>query len=428
MAFWDFFKPSKNKLYQAVYQYWVSSGVANVMPDNFDSYIENGYSGNADVYSIINRIDNMRKQAPLILKRKLADGESERVYDHDLLRYAEKVNAQTTTDEFITQFLIFRLSLGNMFIYHPKLKTGMDKGKPTELYAMPVNDVEIIMGDWMNPVKGYRIEGSANPFFEYNEVYHSKMFDPAWNKKQSLYGMSPLRAAARIVSKQNEAEQTQLKQFENQGAPYALYRDSTDAMTNRLTDEQRAGMSKKIKKHGANSETRGLPLILKDKYGVLDLGKTITDLNIIESSKDGRKVLLNVYGMPSTLFGIENATYNNISTARKAAWTDCIQPNLKEVANALNETTINSYEPYREDGLFWTFDYSQIEELQDEMKTRVEWMKLAKWTPNEIRKATGQTPIDDPLMDQPVFATNDMFLSDLSGGMDEDKNFVDYER
>lgn len=422
----NFIKPSKNKLMQAVYQYWVSSGVANVMPDNFDSYIEQGYSSNADVYSIISRIDNMRKQAPLVLKRRLPDGSDEIVTDHELLRYAEKVNRHTTTDEFISQFLIFRLVLGNIFIYHPNIRTGINKGKPADLHVMPVNDVEILMGDWMNPVKGYRLEGSAQPIFDPDEVYHSKMFDPAWYKRQSLYGLSPLRAAARIVSKQNESEITQLKQFENQGAPYALYRDSTGNAMDRLTDKQRGDITKQIKKHG-KGENRGLPLVLKDKYGVLNLGQTITDMNLIESSKDGLVRLCNIYGIPPELFGVGKTIYNNVKEAKKSAWTHCIQPNLTEVANAFNEMTINHVDEYFSTGLYWDFDYSQIEELQQEMKDKVDWMIKARWTPNEIRQATGKEPIDDELMDQPIFSTNEMFLSDL-GSIDGAKDFIDYQK
>ena len=427
MGLTDFFlNKIAQKLNQAVYQYWVSSGVANVMPNNFDAYLEQGYLTNADVYSIITRIDNMRKQAPLVLRRDLGYGESEQVFDHELLRFTKKVNPQTTIDEFITQYLIFRLVLGNFFCYHPKLSTGANKGKPTELHAMPVNEVEILMGDWMHPVKGYRIEGSQNPIFEVDEVYHSKLFNPNWHREESLYGMSPLRAAAKIVSKQNENETTQLKQFQNQGAPYIMYRDTTGNPMDRMTDVQREGLIKEVKKSSSASR-RGLPLVLKEKYGVINLGQTLADLRVIESSKDGRRVLCNVYGFPVDLMNDpDGSTYNNKTTARKSAWTDCIQPNLKTFSDLMNECTILGVEQYEKDGLYWDFDYSTVEELQDEMKTRVEWMKAARWTANEIRVATGKEPIVDPKMDEPVFNMGEMFLSDLSGGVDEIDN-SDYE-
>lgn len=425
MAFFDFLKPTKNKLQQAIYQYWVSNGIANIMPDDFDSYMEQGYSTNADVYSIIQRIDAMRKQAPLKLYKYNADGEKEEVTNHELSKFAEKVNKHTTTDDYISQFLIYRLILGNIFSYYPKYQTGINKGKTAEIHVMPSTDVEILMGDWMNPVSGYKLENSIKPKFEVTEVYHSKMFDPAWNDKKSMYGMSPLRAAARIVSKQNESEITQLKQFQNQGAPYVMFRKGSSQPQMRMTETQQSDIIKQVKK-ASNSDNRGLPLVLKDEYGILNLGQTIADLNILESSKAGLITLCNIYGMPPDLFGAGERTYNNVREAKKAAWTQCLQPNLKEVSNALNEMTINNYEQYVNEGLYWAFDYSQVEELQQEMKDKVVWMNQAKWTPNEIRQATGLKPIDNELMDQPIFAMGDVFLSDM-GGIDGDKNFEDYE-
>ena len=60
----------RKKLYSALYQYEIHNGQANIMPDNPNSYLENGYVGNSSVYSIISRIDNMRKQLPDRLPEK----------------------------------------------------------------------------------------------------------------------------------------------------------------------------------------------------------------------------------------------------------------------------------------------------------------------------------------------------------------------
>lgn len=425
MAFFDFLKPNLNKLHQAVYQYWVSSGVANMIPNTFSGYMTNGYTTNADVYSIISRVDAMRKQAILRLYQYDSKGEKKEVTNHEILKFAEKVNKQTTTDDYISQFLIFRLVLGNIFSYYPKYLTGVNKGKTAEIHIMPSSDVEIIMGNWMEPVKGYKLRNSIKPFFELSEVYHSKMFNPLWHDEQSLYGMSPLRAAATLVSKQNEADLTQLKQFENQGAPYVLFREGSGTSPQlNMTDQQRDAITKQVK-NASSSKNRGLPLVLKEKFGVLKLGQTVADMAIIESSRDGLSRLCNIYGMPPELFGIGNPTFNNIKEARKAAWVQCIKPNLKEVANALNEMLIYSYQPYVDQGLFWEFDYSDIEELQADMASKVEWMSKAKWTPNEIRQATGVDAIENEYMDQPTFAMGDVFLNDL--GMGGDANFEDYE-
>jgi len=79
---------------------------------------------------------------------------------------------------------------------------------------------------------------------------------------------------------------------------------------------------------------------------------------------------------------------------------------------------------------FFAFDYSEIEELQEGMEIKVNWMNQARWTGNEIRQATGKQPIEDDLMNEPVIPMGSSHLSDYSGGdlIDQSaKSFEDYK-
>ena len=176
------------------------------------------------------------------------------VITHELLTFLERVNKDTFTDDFITAHLVYLLTIGEFFVYKPQLITGPNKGKVPEIFELPSNDIEIIEGSMFQPVKGYKVEGNYNVMFEPNEVYHSKLFNPNAKNERSLHGLSPLRAAARTVSKLNQIELTELKQFENQSPPYVLFKEiantgnGIDANPNRLTDPQRAEIIKEIKK------------------------------------------------------------------------------------------------------------------------------------------------------------------------------------
>lgn len=424
----------RKKLYSALYQYEIHNGQANIMPDNPNSYLENGYVGNSSVYSIISRIDNMRKQAYLKLYKKNENGEYDEVLkDHELLRFIDKVNDTTYTDDFITAHLVYLLSIGEFFVYKPMLMTGANKGKVPELFELPSSEVEIIEGTLFNPVRGYKIEGNNNIEFDVDEVYHSKLFNPLWKDEGSLHGLSPLRAAAKKVSKLNQIEITELRQLDNQGPPYILFKDvansgsSIDMNANRMTDPQRAEIIKEIK-NSSSEKTRGLPLVTKDKMGKLDLGGVLKDMNTIESSNEGVIALCSLYGFPPELMGYGQKTYNNMGTARKSAWTDCIMPNMERVEQTLNACLINGIEAFQD--YQFKFDYSDVEELQEGIEVKVDWMRQARWTGNEIRQATGKGIIDNPLMDEPVLPMGDGFLSDY-GGEDlvnqDGKDFGDYK-
>lgn len=423
MALFDNFIKNKlkNLLSQSVYEYWIHSGVVNAVPDIPEEYIKQGYSGNTTVYSIINRIDAMRKQATL----KLYDANGKEVTNHELLKYLDKVNDQLSTNDFITQLFIYWLTIGEFFVYKLAPDTGLNKGKVQELHMLPSGDVEIIEGTIFEPIRGYRIEGNYNIELPYSLVYQGKKFNPNWNEERTLHGMSPLRAAAKTLSKLNQIEVTETKQFENQGAPYILFKESSgDSMQNRMTDQQRDEVIKNVK-NAAKENNRGLPLVLKDKFGKLDLGQKLADMTVIESSNSGVIALCAVYGFPPELLGYGQKTYSNMATARKAAWTDCIIPNLVTVSETLNECLINNVPDYK--GLYFGFDYSEIEELQEGMDLKVTWMNAAGWSGNEVRQATGKQRIDNPLMDEPRIPMGVTFLSDYGAPLDEGaKDFGDY--
>lgn len=430
MALFDIFKSktsAKSLIQQALYEYKIHSGNVNNIPDDPDAYIKQGYSANTTVYSIVSRIDAMRKQAKLVLK----DQAGNVVEKHELLKFRDRFNKSLTTNDAITQMLIYKLIIGEWFVYKMAPDVGANKGKVIELHILPANDVEIIEGTIFDPVRGYRIEGNYQIELPVESVYHGKLFNPNWNDERTLHGMSPLRAAANTVSKLNQIEITETKAFENQGPPYILFKEvGTDPMVNRMTDPQREEIIKKVKK-ASEDNNRGLPLVLKDKFGKLDLGQKLADMTIIESSNSGIIALCGVYGYPPQLLGYGQTTYNNMREARKSAWTDCLMPNLDAIAETMNACTIYDVPEYA--GLSWGWDYSEIEELQEGMEIKVGWMKAAGWSYNEIRKVTGKEPIDNPLMDEPVIGMGDTFLSDygepLDGADDSDaKDFSDYQR
>ena len=417
-------KKIANEINRALYEYWIREGAVNFITDDPEQYIEEGYTGNTTVFSIIDRINKMRKQARLMLMEKGKDGEPVEVKDHDLLKFTTKVNDHTSTDEFISQHLIYLLTIGEFFVYKPQISEGPNKGKVIEIHPFPSAEVQIIEGNVWQPVKGYKIKGSMNIELPATDVYHSKFFNPDWNRQKSLHGLSPLKAAARTVSRLNQSEITQLKQLDNQGPPYVLFKKSNNTISKRLSDPQRDDLIQKIKT-SSKTQNRNLPLILRDEYGKLDLGRVLADMDLVNSSKSGIEALCSVYGIPPELFGYGQKTYNNMGTARKAAWTDCIMPNLSHVAETLNACTIADIPEY--EGLYWSWDFSQVEELQEGLAEMVAWMVQAHWTGNEIRVATGKNRVDDPLMDEPIFSLSDQFLSEIgSSVMSGSKDFSDY--
>lgn len=408
-----------NKLFKSLFNLRIYAGQATTMPDDPDAYLKEGYAGNIDVFSIIGRITRMAGQARLALYRKDKTGKWEEVTDHELAKFCTRVNQSMKTTDFIAGSIVYKLTIGNAFWYKPVIESGVNKGKTVELWLMPSNNVEIIDGqNWMRPIGGYKLnEGDTTATYTTDEVYHQKFFNPFFGdtKSDSLYGLSPLRAAAKVVAKQNQSETAQLKQFENQGPPYGLYRESDSMQGGALSPEQTQSISDLFKNYSKTYKA-GHPIVLPDKFGVLNFGATIKDVRAIESSEVGRRLLCTLYGIPPQLMGDTSAsTFNNVIEMKKDAWANCLKPLLKDQAQDMTNFLIEPVDEYNKEGLFFAFDYSEVDELQAGTTELVNWMKAAKATPNEIREAVGLSLIDSDAMNEPWVNMGEMPLSQAIG-------------
>jgi HK97 family phage portal protein len=422
------FEPLDDKYLDALFRNLLRAGNLLEINDNAQSYIVDGYQGNADIYSIIRRHITMSTQAKLTLKQKMKDGSVEDVVDHELNKFLLVANPQMTMAEFREAYGVYLLATGDSFWYKPTLESGLNQGKTNEIYVLPANDIEIIQGNSKitAPVAGYKLISSTVPF-KPEEVYHSKYFNPLIYTNETLFGQSPIMAAKDILSKQIQAAKTEAKQMENQGPAYLIFRKGQE-MWNNLSDPQKTNLEKELNTVAKRGKQGGA-MVMKDEFGIERLGLSPADLKIIESTQDGRRILCNVYMMPVALFNDpEGSTYNNVVEARKAAWTDALIPFNNKFTNDLNAALIAPVPEYVKGGYFYSMDYSDVEELQTGIGKKVDWMAKAKWTGNEIRVATGKDKVEEPGMDEPIFSQSDVLASELSLDTSlENKNHGDYK-
>lgn len=100
-------------------------------------------------------------------------------------------------------------------------------------------------------------------------------------------------------------------------------------------------------------------------------------------------------------------------------------PNMDSVADLMNEAIIWGSK-HADQGYFFKMDYSEVEELQDGMKSKIEWMNAAGLPMNDIFEAAGYSRVDNPRMDEPRVPSMTMFLSDFDLPPDIEKSYEDY--
>ena len=266
---------------------------------------------------------------------------------------------------------------------------------------MPAQYTEIVSDGYWNPVSEYRLTiGDVTQRFQAQDVLHDKYPNYEYEYGEELYGMSPIKAAARVIAKSNDSQIASQKAFQNNGAIGIISSDGDPNGEDFFTEEQaqalRRGWDKKY--GGANNQNKIAFISSKIKY--TNLGISPVDLQLIEDMNWTLQDLCRVFHVPSVLFNdAQSSTYNNMRTARKIAFTDAVAPLVDQFTDEFNRWLGDAYE-----GVKIKPDYSVVPEMQEDRNELAQAYKigveLGAYSPNEFREKMGDQPLEDEDMDQ----------------------------
>jgi HK97 family phage portal protein len=400
---------------------WIGTNTPIWLPDNLETYINKGFLYNPDVYSIVNYKVKKASDIPWVLHEvkdkksyarfKRAKFENldhymtlrtkslEEIEEHPILNILEQPNPLQTGTEWEQNTLGYLEITGNSYIYGVMPELGSQSGAISELWTLPAHYVDIISGDFINPIKGYKVKLNEEAFFDKDKIMHLKYWNPDYNSNGSqLYGLSPLRAASRVVTTSNDGYTANAKLLQNMGALGALVHENDGAD---LSEEQMAQLERRFNEKTQGPGKFGKAFITSLKMRWEQMGMPIQDLGILESKKFNMRDLCNVYGLNSALFNDpDNKTYNNMQEARKSAITDGILPLKYLLLENLNKKFIKSWSEKDKKQYHLDVDLQNVPELQTDMGKVVDQMKESWWiTPNEKRFAQGFDKDERPEMD-----------------------------
>lgn len=450
-------QPEKNNLLnQIVYPYLNDNLV--VWYNNFEAetFINKGYRGNATVYSIVRKIGDKEKIAPLqVFKEKnrlqaqkyksfkqsidhqaaskvIKTKALELAEDNDLAKLLKYPNPYQSQTEFFEAASGFYRTTGEFFIYG--VGPGDDSknfGKYTELYVLPSHLVEIVQGSTLDPVKGYKLKiGNQSLTIDAKDVLHMKMWNPLWDIQGSqLRGQSPLLAGLKYLTKNDSALFAATKAMQNEGAKGIVSPNHPDPklwLTPTQVEATEAAMDSKL--NGSDNQHKvavsGMPL----QY--TQIGLSPVALAIIESMANDEQKLCGCWGISPLLFS-PVANYANLKEAQKAMVTDVVIPYLNNLETALNRWLCPAFS--QADGVTYTvdFDTSVYPELQMDLQVlKTVYGDAWQVSGNEYRNLlnldedpkydvnlvqSGLTPLD-MVMNPPEPENQNDELGDYSGG------------
>jgi len=413
-----------------------------------DKAITHGFMGNPDVYMIINFMTTLASQIPWVLyeirdekkfnrwkaldptdqiRRPLMETKAlEEIPQHDILEVWKQPNELQSQGEFIEQLFGYRELTGDTYIAGLGPVSGPNAGTFQELHILPAQLIGIKYGGPMDPVAHYYWKGDPSKRIPKEQVMHSKHWNPLPLNQGGLYGLSPITAASKLVTRSNDALTASVKSLQNMGAIGMLSKAFSEDKS--LTPEQAEMVERTYRQKYGGPTNAGKIMVTGAGLKWQQMGMSPVDLKIIELEKMTLRRMCNVYGLQSQLFNDpENKTYNNMRDARQAAYTLSVIPRLGHLRDDVNRWLVAPYR--RRDGKNYWFDMDlqAIPELQPNMKELTEWLKDADvLTPNEKREILERARIDKPGMDEIWIDGNKITMEQALADIEAVDKYMDY--
>jgi HK97 family phage portal protein len=411
--------PKDNQYFRSLFEH-IGIGNALQMPSNMDSYIKNAYEANAVVYSVVSFIAQKAADVPIYVHEWTPEGKGKRIYGHPLENWIYRPNQYFGKSTFFQQYYGFKLITGNSYIYFPVLPAGVNAGKFTEGWVLPSHFMEIISGGWMEPISHYEMMwGDQTIRYEPTTVLHDMFPTYQYGHGQEMYGMSPIQAARRVISKSNSAYESQQKAMENMGVNAIVSADTgVGAM---FTQEQAQQMQTAWKEKYGKASMRNTPAFTDANIKVHELGLSPVDLGIIEDQKLTLRDICNIYHVPTEIFNDpDNKTNTNKVESRKAVYTDAVQPLVNSFLDEFNRFIGNTWG----EKIYIDADWTTIPELQEDRKLMMEvyskGVEIGAYNRNQYRQKLGDEAIEgDANMEMYTTTMNVVPLADVTNPSDQ---------
>ncbi len=393
-------KAIKNQFNQA----FLIDGDYTQYDTNRKNYLNFGYNINSIVYSIINQQATKTASIPFSVKRikderslnKLKQIRLATKGDYTVQQTVKKLlleekafsdevvpfpmiapNVTQTWTEFIALFKTFLKLTGNVYIFILAPKEGPNTGKPLQVYLLPSHLIQIVVktkADLLgidSPVRSYILtEGKSYIEFQAEDVIHIKYPNPNYDESGShLYGQSPLRAALRNMQSSNTAIDLNVRTLKSGGAFGFIHGTKTA-----LTPTQAAELKERLSEMNSSTELLAKIAGVSAEVGFTRLSLTSEELQPFTYLDWDEKQIANCLSwvIDDGKRGDFGGTINEL---RKQRITDNIQPDLELLTEAINTKFLVRFKGY--DKTVIEFDYTELPEMQTDIKELVAWLKDA---------------------------------------------------
>jgi len=394
------------------------------------TYLNKGFGTNPDVYAVITQQADKLNSIPYYIK-KIGDKESrkelkqlqnatkgnysitqlqrkakleKKAFEDEYLPFPlEQPNPNQTWSEIWALTKVFEQTCGNYYLYMVKPEEGVNKGEPREVYILPSHlmkivikkDADILEGE--NIIDHYMlIEGNSFLTFDTNDVIHVKLPNPFFDFNGGhLYGLSPLSVLLRNIESSNDAIAQNVKTMKNGGVFGFIHSKEGNVMN----AEQATQLKEKMKEMDRNPARLSHIAGASVPLAFTKISLTTDELKPFDFLAFDQKMICNVLGWSTQLLNNdEGSKYGAyLKEVQKNSITNHMIPRLTLLEDALNKEFIPLFKGYENAEIEW--DWSELPEMQSDVKEMVEAYSKVPITPNEMRELVKLGRIDEEGMD-----------------------------
>jgi HK97 family phage portal protein len=374
---------------------------------NSQKAIDEGFSGNTAVYSIVMRDAEKFGSIPRFVFD--AKEREEKAYtpigENDLTKLLNRPNEVQGQDIFFTIARAYYKVCGEAFIWLNRGALADDK-EDKERMKMPVLEMYVLPSNYITVVPdpgnlwgvtGYVLEagGQRIPIHK-ADVIHWKTpnlnFDA--DNRTHLRGLPPLTPGYKTLQQNNDATNSAVRMYQNDGAKGVLFNETFDALKPAQQSQIKDIVDAKIN----NNQIKGAVATLQGKWQYVNLGGTSVDLQLLEGKELSWKELCFLFKVPYNFFDSHSPFAEKQLAARD--WiSNTLMPACKQLDGELNRVLLKAF-GLEGKGLICS-DASGLPEMQKNMQELATALASAWWiTPNEKREEMGYEQLADKQMDE----------------------------
>lgn len=407
-------------------------GMQPVYPDaDVDSFIKDAYSGNASVFSIVNLAarkfsfiprnvmknedeTEAQKSAIKKLKTLLPDGPfrksriQSKAYTRqdtkgkakDLDALLKRPNPMQGQDAFFFSVYAYYKITGEAFVWLNRGEVELNNDSidlpVLEMWVLPSNLMEIVpTKEDVWGVAKYQIQlDSKMVDIRKEDIIHWKSFNPNFDTftRDHQRGLPPLKAGAKILTQDEDSTDAAVAMYQNGGARGVLFEKSLK----NISPTQVAAIQDITAKRINNKDMKSAVASIQGDWGYLDIGKDSVDLQLLDGNDKAFAKLCHVMGVPPGLFLIDQ-TYENMRSNRKRLIAELIIPDCTSFNDEMNRMLLPAF-GLKSDSI--QPDYSELPEMQEDMKDMIDYLDKSPITKNEFRDALGYEELNIEGMDK----------------------------